>query len=248
MNGWYNIKANLARLLNDQLRQLGVEIKACALLPTRNLLGLRSVRPETVLDVGANTGQFVLEFKPVFPRAKFFSFEPLPSCFAQLKQLSLRDSKWECFNLALGDEIKAAEFYVHANHTSSSSFLQAAEKHYELYPETVSQHAVMVQCSTLDNWIRAHPEAGQKPIVLKIDVQGYEANVLRGAKSTLPDVEAVITEVIVENLYEKQPLFSEQVELLAQAGLHFSGVIQHAFDSEGKVISFDGVFRRGHRA
>ena len=247
MNDWYKIRANSARLINNCLRNLGVEIKACALLPTRNLLGLRSIRPKTVLDVGANMGQFALEFKPVFTAAKFFSFEPLPSCFEHLRQLSLEDSKWECFNLALGDEIKVAEFYIHADHTSSSSFLPAAEKHYELYPETRAQHTAAVQCTTLDDWIESHPEARQTPIILKIDVQGYEANVLRGAKGTLPNVEAVVTEVIVESLYREQSPFSEQVKLLDQAGLHFTGVIQHAFDAEGKVISFDGVFRRTHQ-
>jgi len=247
MDSGYNVRANLTKLINKCLRTLGVEVKACALLPTRNLLGLRSIQPKTILDVGANTGQFVLELKPIFPSAKFFSFEPLPSCFELLKKLSLSDSKWECFNLALGDVNKVAEFHIHTGHTSSSSFLSTVETNYELYPETRKQETALVQCATLDEWIRSHPEAEKNPIVLKLDVQGYETKVLRGAETTLPNVEAVITEVIVETLYEAQSLFSEQVELLAQAGLNFTGVIRHAFDPKGNVISFDGVFRRARK-
>lgn len=245
MSCHYKVRSNLARLLNRFVRHFGVEIKSCEMLPTRNLLGLRSIRPLTVLDVGANEGQFALGFRSVFPTAKFFSFEPLPSCFEYLKKLSSRDQLWECFNLALGDQIKPAEFHVHVGHTSSSSFLPASEKSYELYPETRSQKTISVQCTTLDKWIESRPEARRQPIVLKMDVQGYETNVLRGAANTLPLIEAVITEVIVENLYDQQSTFVEQAELLAQAGFHFSGVIEHAFENDGNVISFDGVFRRG---
>jgi hypothetical protein len=77
-----------------------------------------------------------------------------------------------------------------------------------------------------------------------MDVQGYEIQVLQGAKQTLTQVNAVITEVIVESLYNGQSTFDEQVKLLARAGLVFCGVLRHAFDRDQNVISLDCVFRR----
>jgi FkbM family methyltransferase len=239
-----NLRVRSAGLVNSLLRRFGVELKECAKQPHHNLLGLRNISFSTVIDVGANEGQFVAEFREFFPEAIFYSFEPLPSCFSVLTKQSGGDRRWQCFNTALGCANKRAEFYFHQNHPSSSSFLPDTIRGQSLYPETQEQSIVTVDCVTLDSWADSHPNVLKPPVLLKMDVQGYESQVLHGAKQTLNAVDAVITEVIVESLYKGQSTFDEQVRLLARAGLVFCGVLRHAFDLDQNPISLDCVFRR----
>lgn len=244
-----NLRMRGAVFINSLIRGFGVEFKECAMLPHHNLLGLRNIPFSTVIDVGANEGQFVVEFRKFFPDATFYSFEPLPSCFSVLTRLSGGDRRWECFNTALGCDNKRADFYFHQNHPSSSSFLADTTKGRSLYPETQVQTIVTVDCVTLDSWVESRPNVLRPPVLLKMDVQGFESQVLQGAKQTLNEIDAVITEIIVEPLYNDQSTFEEQVKLLAQAGLVFCGVLRHAFDRDQNVISLDCVFRRrpGHK-
>jgi len=244
MNMFSKARSRVAGCVNDLLRLGGIEVKVCSLLPQHNLLGLRNVPFKTILDVGANEGQFVSEFRPFFQNATFYSFEPLLSCFKVIKQLSLKDNQWQCFNIALGSENKQIDFYAHTDHLSSSSVLPAAKNSTILYPETKAQQVVTVDCMTLDSWVESNPGVLNAPVLLKMDVQGYESWVLQGAKHALSKIDAVITEIIVDKLYEQQSTFDEQVVLLAEAGLNFSGVLRHAFDSKCNVISLDCVFRR----
>jgi FkbM family methyltransferase len=239
-----DLRIHSAGLINSLFRRFGVELKECAKQPHHNLLGLRNISFSTVIDVGANEGQFVVEFRKFFPDAIFYSFEPLPSCFSVLTKQSGGDRRWQCFNTALGCENKRADFYFHQNHPSSSSFLADTIRGQSLYPETKRQTIVPVDCVTLDSWVDSHPNVLKPPVLLKMDVQGYESQVLQGAKQTLTQVNAVITEVIVESLYNGQSTFDEQVKLLARAGLVFCGVLRHAFDRDQNVISLDCVFRR----
>ncbi len=246
MNIISRTRSRAARYFNEFLRLGGVEVKKCSQLPQHNLLGLRNIPFRTVLDVGANEGQFAYEIRQCFRNANIYSFEPLPSCFSTLEQFSSDDSRWECFNIALANENKRAKFFFHVDHPSSSSILPTTEKSTVSCPETKAQQVVTVDCFTLDSWLEANPGSLKAPVLLKMDVQGYECQVLHGARLALSKIDAVITEIIVDNLYEQQSTFHEQVALLAGAGLNFCGVLRHAFDCKLNVISLDCVFRRTH--
>ena len=62
---------------------------------------LREFRFATVLDIGANTGQFAIAARAIFPAARIVSFEPLADCCEKLKRVMHGDSNFAAFNVAL---------------------------------------------------------------------------------------------------------------------------------------------------
>lgn len=134
---------------------------------------------ETVFDVGANDGGALRELLPAFPSATVHSFEPLPETFERLKKATT-DPRARLHNMALGETCGAAPFYVYGiegdgslinSLTPNSSFaLRGGWK-----PETVE-----VQCSTIDAYCEEHGIA--RVDVLKVDTEGFDLHVLRGAR------------------------------------------------------------------
>lgn len=126
-----------------------------------------------VFDVGANRGQSVSDIRPFLPRARIFSFEPVAATFQLLQQRVARDPLAEAFRLALGETVGPAEIFV-GKHSSMSSF------HAHWGPATGKEE---VETSTVDRMV----ERLQVPRIhlLKIDTEGHELEVLKGAEASL---------------------------------------------------------------
>lgn len=237
---------NINNAVNSVLRLAGHELKESRRLPVRNILGLKNINFQTILDVGANTGQFAKQFRMHFPKTRIHSFEPIPSCFKALQTEASMDGSWKCHNFALGSRTGNVEFFLHVAHTPSSSFLQTTETVVSMLPQTKEQEVVNIECQRLDEWMNDHVAECPPEVLLKLDVQGFESEVLEGASDTLGIVEAVICEVNVKPLYKHQSLFSEIVRKLDEYSLCFHGVLEHGFDSNCNVNSFDAVFIKRH--
>jgi hypothetical protein len=115
-----------------------------------------------------------------------------------------------------------------------------------LYPSTIQKEKKDVNCITLDEWVEEYNPTMDNDILLKMDVQGHEASVLKGGKRTLQNVQVVIVEAIVEQLYHSQTTFPELVALLDNSAFDFIGVMEHGFTSLGNVVSLDAVFFKRH--
>src|ERR1044072_8852506 len=149
---------------------------------------------KTILDIGANTGQFARLAHEVFPGASIYSFEPLPECFEALKTALPAGSDFHPVNCALGREEGTLEFR-RALHTPLSSFLKMTKLHEESFPESTGgqeERPLTVAVRTLDAVAAELPL--RENILLKIDVQGYEANVLAGGAEGGGGAVAVIME------------------------------------------------------
>jgi len=239
------MKAILAKYINEIFRKYGYEIKATASLPKQNLLGMKnnySIR--TVLDAGANLGQFAEWARSEFPTSTIHSFEPVQTTYHSLQAKAQRDPLWHCYNLALSSETCVRDINVHVDHLSSSSFLDSTQTTSELFPSTIRKVKSEVSCVTLDEWVSDSSTVLEEDVLLKMDVQGYEASILQGGQRTLLNVQVVITEVNIERLYHSQTTFPELVSLLDKACFEFVGVLEHGFSANGNPVSLDAVFMK----
>ncbi len=194
----------------------------------------------TVLDIGANAGQFAAMIRLIFPRAMIYAFEPLESCFRELRVNASSLAPMQCFHCALGRE--DAVMTMHRNDASpSSSILAMGKPHRDAFPST--QHSVeeSITVRTLDGVV---PEIKLRPGVLaKIDVQGYELHVLAGAERTLPLIDTLVIETSFLELYEGQPLFHDIYAFLHDRQFSYGGTFGSITDPRtGGVLQEDSLF------
>lgn len=201
----------------------------------KNLTDLR-----TVLDVGANKGAFSRWAAQCFPKADIHAFEPLTPCQTPLGKVAAEFAKVKIHQLALGDSIGTVEMFQN-DYTPSSSLLPMEERHKELWPKTAGAKKISVPLETLDNVTARLGVRG--PAFLKLDVQGFELHVLRGATRTLNDVAVVMSEVLFENLYAGQADFGTLVAFLGGRGFRFLEFAEERrLPPLGRLVYADAVF------
>ena len=199
-------------------------------------------RFSTVLDVGANVGQFALAANAVWPEAQIYSFEPLPDCHQQLLARLSHVKNFTGFNVGLGDKPGSLVFEKNA-FSASSSFLKMASTHKLEFPHTQNSQRVTVEVKRLDD-VTAEL-ALRSPILLKIDVQGFEDKVLHGAEATIQKAEVIIIESSFEVLYENQPLFDDIYRTMMHRGFVYKGAMdQMVSPKDGRPLQADAIFMR----
>jgi FkbM family methyltransferase len=209
----------------------------------RSLAGLlRQERIDLVLDVGANTGQFAGELREFGYDGRILSFEPLASAYAQLCSNAKGDPNWTIADrTAIGAEAGSAEIHVSAAN-ASSSILDMLPSHSKAAPESIYVGTEKVPINRLDD---LHAPSPADRVLLKIDVQGYERQVLEGATRILGSCRAVISEMSLVPLYEGQVLAKELSHLLEAHGFE-PWSLEPIFRDPvtGRLLQFDGVFVR----
>lgn len=235
--------SNLKRAVKKTFNFIGLDIVRISKNPKHSLLGLRNLPIRTIIDVGANKGQFSRMISEIFPDAYIYSFEPLPEPFEELKKWAMQQNeKVKAFNLALGDTEGEIEMFSHIEHSPSSSFLKTANICEEIYPFTQKQIPVPVKLTNLDNWVKSLSIPLIPEIFIKLDVQGYEDRVIRGGQETFNMAKACVLEVNLDKLYEKQATFNDITILLYNLGYHYAGNLNQVYADDGHVIYIDSVF------
>jgi len=210
----------------------------------RMLFDLRrqGVNPTTILDVGANRGQFSTAARSLFPAATIHSFEPLPDQVGRLQRLAAADPKWHVHPVALGDEETTSVLHVN-RHSQSSSLLELTQAHREAFPTAVDLTAVSVPVRRLDGLLGVNALKGRT--LLKIDTQGTELSVLDGARGVLEDVDDILLELSFEHLYVGDVLFDEMLATLGELGYRFVRPVGQLTDPrDGRILQIDGLFER----
>jgi len=222
------------------LRRLGLDVVRYA---PRNYPHLR--RPallaeegvDLVLDVGANDGSWALELRAAGFDGRIVSFEPLAESFAALEAAA----DWEVHRLALGNRPGPGRLHVTANR-QSSSLLPLGPRHARAAPEAPVVREEEVEVARLDDLDVVRP--GERAF-LKLDVQGAELEVLRGAARTLAAVRVVEAELSAVELYDGQALLGEVVEHLRGSGFDLIGLEPSFRDRvTGDLLQVNGWFRR----
>ena len=194
----------------------------------------------TVIDVGASSGDFVEIVKNTKPNANIYAFEPIGDIFDTLKVRFGLTKQIFLYNTAVGNIDGNIDFYQ--NHfTHSSSILPIGEKHIEEFPFTKNFIKTKVPIRRLDTI--SHEISLIKPILIKIDVQGYEREVISGAEKVFSLADYLIIEVSFCELYEGQPLFNNINQQLNSLGFTFSGVLHQLYSSgSSSILQADALY------
>ena len=205
--------------------------------------GLSKYQPsfKTILDVGANIGQFAYAASCRFPEASIYSFEPAPDVFNQLQKNFIRNRRFKCFNLALGNHNGKVAFHQN-EFCQISSCLKIDENNDNPYYAEKKTSVIEVDAARLDDF--SSHIAIEEPVLLKMDVQGLEKEVLLGAEKFLNSVEFVLFEVSLVSLYENQPLFDEMHTFMKEIGYGFVAPLGFNEGLHERVIELDVLYER----
>lgn len=232
---------NLFQKIGIELRRLRKidPLKQKIPVEMRQLYWLKQLQIETVIDIGANIGQFANGIRKLLPNAKILSFEPLPSCYQQLVTSTQEDPNLKAFNLALGDETGKIKIYQN-EFSPSSSLLPLAELHKTTFPFAQDVLELDVEIVRLDD-ISLTLELSE-PILIKLDVQGFEDRVIEGGISVFSRASIIIIELSIVPLYEGQHLFDKIYQKLISLGFLYYGNLDQAADGDGNILYVDSIF------
>lgn len=233
--------------IRKAIRMAGFELRR--LSPASNpafqlLKALNLFEIDLVLDIGANVGQFAAELRSVGYKGNLVSFEPLSAAYSALKVAASRDSMWQVHpRCAIGDEEREIQINI-AGNSVSSSLLPMMESHISAAEDSAYVGVENVPLRRLDSVAPEYIVKFRRPF-LKIDTQGFEWQVLDGARETLPYVQGVLCELSLVSLYEGQHSWEEIIDRLIQEGFTL-WALQQGFNDphNGRTLQMDGIFFR----
>lgn len=187
----------------------------------------------SVFDVGAFIGEFALACLQTW-NCQVDSFEPLLN-------VDPPNGNWRWHQVALGAERGTATIY-RSTFLPSSSLLKMGKMHEDAFPYTKGGWEQQVPVETLDSW----QSLIEEPALLKIDTQGYELEVLKGARKSLKFFEAVVLEMNHAPLYEGLPLAGEVETFLKEAGFEHVRRVDELRDprNRGRLLQSDELYAR----
>jgi FkbM family methyltransferase len=195
----------------------------------------------TVVDVGANRGQFALVARQCLPHARVISFEPLPAAAAKFRAVFADDDRVTLHEAAIGPAPGNATIHV-SKREDSSSLLAITATQVALFPGTEEAATATVRVALLREFVS---EADiLPPALLKVDVQGFELEALRGCEDMLGQFAFVYAECSFLELYAGQALADEVIAWLRERGFRLRGVHNMEYDRGGRAIQADFLFAR----
>ena len=238
-------ECRMARIIKNLIkliaRHFGYEIRIRGLPPrgfdafTQDTIA-KGLQPATVIDVGVGYGTPWLY--QAYPEAHYILVEAnqnfRPDIEALTKQLDA-----VCHFVALGDQPGELELFVNVNRPTSSAidYLKEMKRH----DQNLSFDRKTVQVVRLDD---ITSENIARPALLKIDVEGFELNVLSGAKRTLDSIDIIVIELSISNRFQKGNDLVEIFNLLREKNFVLYDIIEMNNEIGGPINYFDAAFVR----
>jgi FkbM family methyltransferase len=173
---------------------------------------------------------------------RIHAFEPLPEVGEALARHCARYPEIVVHRMALGAAEGQAVLHVNA-HSQSSSLLALQARHLAVFPDAREQSDVVVKVGRLDETLADEPLPA--PVLLKVDTQGYEADVLAGATGVLDRLDYVVLETSFTPLYEDERIFREILTLMESLSFVFTRPVGSLRDPHtGEYLQMDALFRR----
>ena len=195
----------------------------------------------TLVDIGANRGQFALAVREWAPQARVISFEPLPGPAAIFRKVFSGDDRVLLHQAAIGPRPEQRTMHVSAR-DDSSSLLPISSVQTAMFPGTGEIATTEVRVGPLEEFVKA--DELRSPAMLKLDVQGFEYEALIGCESMLAHFDWVYCECSFVEFYSGQKLAADVIEWLAARGYGLCGVFNPAYDKEGQAVQADFLFQR----
>ncbi len=195
----------------------------------------------TIIDIGANRGQFALIARYYFPNAIIHSFEPLKEAAESFRILFKKDPNIFLHEYALGAVGGKMEIHV-SKRDDSSSLLPISNLQSSTFPGTDEKEIRHIEVKPLEEVIQKTEVV--PPVLVKIDVQGAELEVLKGCETMLPCFDYLYIECSFMELYVGQSLAHEVISFLDKRGFILSGIYNLEMTRRGVPIQGDFLFAR----
>jgi FkbM family methyltransferase len=199
---------------------------------------------QTVLDVGANVGQFAKRIIAAGYPDRIISFEPVSTSHSMLLKNAEDYEQWQVARrCALGGERRKVMVNI-AGNSESSSLLPMLERHVRALPISKYLGAEQTELVRIDDVLQeylAHDE--DKSLALKMDVQGFEGEVLDGASRTLKNIKLIYTEMSLCPLYDREVPFFDLYSRIIKLGFRCVGISPGFLDpTTWEVLQVDATF------
>jgi FkbM family methyltransferase len=203
---------------------------------------LKRANVRTVLDIGANVGQFASTIHHLLPQAAIHSFEPLGDCYESMVKRMAGVENFRAYKVAVGSEDSVVDFQRN-DFSQSSSVLPMDDLHRETFAWSARTSVVQVEMRRLDAIFRDISLAPHT--LIKIDVQGYEDRVLLGGEATIRKADIVMVETSLATLYEGQASFERVYDIMMGYGFRYGGNIDQLLSPiDGRILQADALFFR----
>jgi FkbM family methyltransferase len=196
--------------------------------------------PGVVLDVGANNGSWALSILRTLPVKRLLAFEPQPDvCAATAMRLAAFPGA-QCFPVALGEHEATLSLRIEGTNDLASFLPLRDEVKPTYHAEGHALREVNVPVRRLDDYTRDIDRIG----IFKLDVQGFESQVVAGGERTLAKTDCMIIEVNYESHYEGDTTFDGTHRLLADRGFRVYAISAPWFSEDGHPMWADAVYVR----
>jgi len=190
----------------------------------------------TLFDVGANIGQSAEKFKKAFPQVKIYCFEPVKYLFEKLRKNTINDASINCYCCAVGSKQETAEIYLNKNDLANS-----------LVKPEYFMDSEIVEVVTIDDFARENNVSTID--LLKIDTEGFDLEVLKGADNMLSsgNISFVLVEVSFNPNDKKHTYFIAVFDFLLERGYSLYGIYEQIYEpSCGNSLHYaNACFCRG---
>ena len=209
----------------------------------RVMEALAKIGPLTVIDVGANEGQFAYDLFAKGYSGKLISFEPLAAEHGRLTMRARSQPAWVVGpRCAIGEENGTATIYRAANSFSSSLLKMDLEQIKESpHLATIASEDIRVQ--RLDDCPEITRDTAGT-LFLKLDTQGFELHCLRGASGIMPRIAGMIIECSLVPLYEGSPLLADILDFVRNEGYYLHDLIPGYQSQSGRMLQVDIIVLR----
>jgi FkbM family methyltransferase len=200
-------------------------------------------RLDTIIDIGANIGQYGEHMRSLGFKGKIISFEPMAHAYAQLEKNCEGDKKWEAHHLGIGHfdgeaEINIAKNDVESSLLGSSAFTGLTN------PNFAYLRQEKITMARLDTVLPKLTSPSDR-LYLKTDTQGFEKNVIAGAEQSLSRLSTIQLEMAFIPQYEHELVFQEMYDLLWSKGYRLVSLeLGHSDPDTGQLFQVDGIFHR----
>lgn len=195
----------------------------------------------TIVDIGSHNGQFALISKFIYKKAKIFSFDPLKSSKKKYQLLLKKKDGYHFYHCAIGPKNIFSKINI-TRSSDSSSMLDLTDKLTSIYKHAEKINEEKIKIRRLKNFLKKKDI--KQPALLKLDVQGYEIEALKGCEDLLSCFNFIYIECSFVELYKGQPLYSEIKRWLESKNFTYVKKFNSLFEKNKKIIQADFFFKR----